>query len=91
MAQLKNGPVQEFVFTDWMKEGAEGMRRNMRVRMENKRDKMEERFQKRTRIDTSEFRTHMHKAREERLLAIRSLVDSALDCVKGEGVAQKLK
>ena len=80
MAKLKNGPVEEFVFTDWVKEGAEGMR----VKMENKREKMEKRFQKRTRLDTSEFRTHMRKAREERLLAIRSLVDSALEYVKGE-------
>ena len=80
MAKLKNGPVEEFVFTDWVKEGAEGMR----VKMENKWEKMEKRFQKRTRLDTSEFRTHMRKAREERLLAIRSLVDSAIEYVKGE-------
>jgi hypothetical protein len=85
MAKLNNGPVEEFVLTDWVKEGAEGMR----VKMENKREKMEERFQKRTRIDTSEFRAHMRKAREERLLAIRSLVDSALECVKGEGTQAK--
>lgn len=85
MATLKNGPVQEFVFTDWVKEGAEGMR----ARMEQKREKMEERLQKRTRIDTSEFHAHMRKAHEERLLAIRSLVDSALACVKGEEVETK--
>ncbi len=85
MATLKNGPVQEFVFTDWVKEGAEGMR----AKMEEKREKMEKRFQKRTRIDTSEFRAHMRKAREERLLAIRSLVDSALACVKGEETETK--
>jgi hypothetical protein len=82
MAKLNNGPVQEFVFTDWLKEGAEGMRRNMQVKMENKRERMEERFQKHARIDTSEFRTHMRKAREEQLLAIRSLVDSAIECVQ---------
>jgi hypothetical protein len=87
MAKLNNGPVQEFVFTDWVKEGAEGVR----AKMENKRERMEERFQKRARIDTSEFRAHMRKAREERLLAIRSLIDSALEGVKGEGVAQKPK
>jgi len=80
MTPLKNGPVQEFVFTDWVKEGAEGMR----ATMEQKREKMEQRFQKRTHLDTSQFRAHMQKAREERLLAIRSLVDSALDCVRGE-------
>ena len=85
MATLKNGPVQEFVFTNWVKEGAEGMR----GKMKEKREKMEERFQKRTRIDTSEFRAHMRKAREEQLLAIRSLVDSALECVKGEKVEAK--
>jgi hypothetical protein len=85
VATLKNGPVQEFVFTDWVKEGAEGMR----AKMEEKREKMEQRFQKRTRIDTSEFRAHMLKAREEQLLAVRSLVDSALACVKGEEAGAK--
>lgn len=80
MATLNNGPVQEFVFTDWVKEGAEGLR----IKMEKKREKMEARFQKRTRLDTSEFRAHMRKAREERLLAVRSLVDSTLDYLKGE-------
>ena len=80
MAKLKNGPLEEFVFTDWVKEGAEGMR----TKMEDKRARMEERFKNRTRIDTSEFRTHMRNARKEQLLAIRSLVDSALECIKGE-------
>ena len=86
MAALKNGPVQEFVFTDWVKEGAEGMR----GKMKEKREKMEGRFQKRTRLDASQFRAHMRKAREERLLAIRSLVDSALVCVKGEETEDKV-
>ena len=85
MTTLKNGPVQEFVFTDWVKEGAEGMR----AKMEQKREKMEKKFQKRTHLDTSQFRAHMQKAREERLLAVRSLVDSALDYVKGEEAETK--
>ena len=85
MAKIKNGPVEEFVFTDWVKEGAE----EMRTRMEKKREKMEERFQNRTRIDTSEFRKHMRKARQEQLLAIRSLVDSAIECIKSEEAEAK--
>jgi hypothetical protein len=83
--KLKNGPVEEFILGDWLKEGAEGMR----GKMEEKRERMEKRFQKRTRIDTSEFRAHMRQARKEQLLAIRSLVDSALECIKGGELDQK--
>jgi hypothetical protein len=87
MAKLKNGPVEEFVFTDWVKEGAEGMR----VKMKNKRARWQDRLQKHTRIDTSEFRAHMRRARQEQLLAVRSLVDSALESIKGEEVGSKAK
>lgn len=80
MAKLKNGPVEEFVFTDWVKEGAEGMR----IKMEDKREKMEKRLQNRSRIDTSEFRAHIHKARQEQLLAVRSLVDAPLSVLKAK-------
>ncbi len=73
-SKTKSGPVEEFVFSDWLKEGAEGIRRKFECKVE-----------KRTRhFDTTEFRSHMRRARKEQLLAMRSLIDSALDCVKGE-------
>jgi hypothetical protein len=85
MAKLKNGPVEEFVFTDWVKEGAAGMR----LKLKNKRARWQDRLQKHTRIDTSEFRAHMRRARQEQLLAVRSLVDSALNCLKDEETQAK--
>ncbi|MBN1994660.1 MAG: hypothetical protein JW953_18315 [Anaerolineae bacterium] len=86
MAKLKNGPVEDFVLTDWLKEGAKGMHH----KMEEKRGKMKRRFQNRTRnFDTTEFRSHLRQARKEQLLAVRSLVDSALECIKGEEIGQK--
>jgi hypothetical protein len=72
--KVKTGPVQEFVLTDWLRDGFKGMRSTMEKKME-----------KRTRqFDTAEFRAHVRNARKERLLAIRSLVDSAIEYVKGE-------
>ena len=71
--KLKTGPVKEFVFSEWLRDGVQGMR-----------SKIECGLEKRGKIDTSEFRAHMRNARKEQLLAIRSLVDSALDSIKGE-------
>jgi hypothetical protein len=74
----KSGPVKEFVLTDWLREGCEGIQQ-----------KLEHNLKHKTRhFDTTEFRTHVRNARREQLLAIRSLVDSALECVKGEEKAE---
>lgn len=64
---VENGPVQDFAFEDWLRDGIKGFRRKMK-------------FQKRE-FDTSAFRTHMRNARREQLLALRSLIDSGLDFI----------
>jgi hypothetical protein len=65
-----NGPFKEFVFDDWLREAAKGIRGEVEGR--------------RIHFDTSEFRMHMRNARKEQLLAIRSLIDSALTCLSKE-------
>ncbi|MBN1219499.1 MAG: hypothetical protein JXM69_11260 [Anaerolineae bacterium] len=72
--RIKSGPVEEFVLTDWLRDGWQGMRH----KLETKRARRARHF------DASTFRAHMRNARKEHLLAIRSLVDSAIECVKGE-------
>lgn len=64
---LDNGPVREFDFEEWLRDGVEAMRRKLK-------------HQKRE-FDTSEFRTHMRNARREQLLALRSLIDSGLEFI----------
>lgn len=64
---LDNGPVREFDFEEWLRDGLEGMRRKLK-------------HQKRE-FDTSEFRAHMRNARREQLLALRSLIDSGLEFI----------
>jgi hypothetical protein len=64
---LDNGPVREFDFEEWLRDGVAGMRRKL------KRQKRE--------FNTSEFRTHMRNARREQLLALRSLIDSGLEFI----------
>ena len=62
-------PVEEFVFEDWLRDGIKGMRDTFESRMTAKRRV----------FDTSEFREHMRNARKEQLLAMRSLLDSAIE------------
>lgn len=64
-------PVEEFVFEDWLRDGVKGFRSKFKEGM-----KGEGRGRP---FDTSEFREHLRNARKEQLLAIRSLVDSAID------------
>lgn len=64
---LDNGPVREFDFEEWLRDGVTGIRRKL------KRQKRE--------FDTSEFRNHMRNARREQLLALRSLIDSGLEFI----------
>ncbi|HXV42367.1 MAG TPA: hypothetical protein VEC96_04855 [Anaerolineae bacterium] len=62
-------PVEEFVFEDWLRDGVKGFREKVEKRM-----KVEG-----VDFDTSEFRMRMRNASKEQLLAVRSLLDNAID------------
>ena len=64
---LDNGPVREFDFEEWLRDGVAGMRRKMK--------------QQKREFNTSDFRMHMRNARREQLLALRSLIDSGLEFI----------
>ncbi len=66
----QTGPFKEFVFEEWLKDGVEGVR-----------GKME---QRKAHFDPAKFRQHIRAAQKEQLLAIRSLIDSAIDWVDKE-------
>ena len=74
--KAKTGPVEEFVFEDWLRDGLEGVR---------------SKIEKKTggRFDTSGFHTHMRNARREKLLAVRSLIDSAIEFLDKQGEQAK--
>ena len=61
-------PVEEFVFEEWVREGVKGFRQKVESHIPSEGKK----------FDTSEFRQHMRNARKEQLLAVRSLLDSAI-------------
>lgn len=67
--KYEHEPVEEFVFEDWLRDGIKGFRSQFERR--TKGEAMD--------FDTSEFRTHMRNAGKEQLLAVRSLIDSAID------------
>lgn len=67
--QYEHEPVEEFVFEDWLRDGLKGVREKVERRVSGKSKG----------FDTSEFRSHMRNARKEQLLAVRSLIDSAID------------
>jgi hypothetical protein len=62
-------PVEEFVFEDWFRDGIKGVRSKIESCMPGEGKG----------LDTSEFRQHMRNARREQLLAVRSLIDSAIN------------
>lgn len=62
-------PVEEFVFEDWLRDGLNGFRQKVEGCKPGEAKK----------FDISEFRQHMRNARKEQLLAVRSLLDSAID------------
>ena len=72
MAEKSNadagGPFKEFVFEEWLRDGVEGMRSRMEA--------------KKAHFDPATFRQHIRNAQKEQLLAIRSLIDSAIECVE---------
>jgi uncharacterized membrane protein len=61
---------EEFDVDEWLKEGRQGLRRMLRS--------------KRRHILPSEFRAHTRAARKEMLLAVRSLLDTAINRLEGE-------
>jgi hypothetical protein len=65
----KHEPVEEFVFEDWLRDGFRGVRSKFEQRIKSED----------LSFDTSEFRQHMRNAGKEQLLAVRSLLDSAID------------
>ena len=67
-------PVEEFVFEDWLRDGIKGFRENVEKRMKAEG----------VGFDTSEFRQHMRNAGKEHLLAVRSLLDNAIDWLDKE-------
>jgi hypothetical protein len=64
----QEGPFKEFVFEEWLRDGVNG------IRGEWERN--------RPHVDTSEFFAHLRNAHREQLLAVRSLVDSALESLE---------
>lgn len=74
-------PVEAFDFEDWLRDGIKGFRQKVESSMPPKGKT----------FDTSEFRQHMYNAQKEHLLAVRSLIDSAIDWLdkKDESAGQK--
>jgi hypothetical protein len=65
-----NGNEKEFVFEDWLAEGIKGMKAKKSHR--------------RARIIPEEFRSHLKASKKEFLLAVRSLVDAAVERTEPE-------
>lgn len=71
----QEGPVREFVFDEWLREGIEGM--------VNKTSKVKPAF------DFGEFYHHIRNAQKEQLLALRSLLDKAIERLEEEEQQKK--
>jgi hypothetical protein len=71
----QEGPFREFVFEEWLRDGVNGI--------------CGEWERNRPHVDTSEFFTHLRNAQREQLLAVRSLVDSALETLEKAGKKNK--
>ncbi len=70
----QDGPFKEFTFDEWLKDGLAGMRRKMK--------------RKKQAFNIANFRAHMRQAQKEQLLAVRSLIDGAIDCLETEKKAK---
>jgi hypothetical protein len=62
-----------FVFEDWLSEGIKGARESL----------------KRRRREPSAFRGHLRAAAKEMLLAVRSVLDEAVDALEAEPARKK--
>lgn len=63
-------PVESFEFEEWLRDGLKGFRAKVSTCAQRQGQRQ---------FDTSEFRQHMRNARKEQLLAVRSLIDSAVE------------
>jgi hypothetical protein len=74
MAEKKTkADVEEFDLEDWLDEGMQGLRRTLKG--------------KRPQILPEQFKKHTRAARKEMLLAVRSLLDTAIEELEGESQA----
>ena len=72
-------PVEEFVFEDWLRDGIKGFRQKVESRMPGEGKS----------FDTSEFRQHIRNAQKEQLMAVRSLLDSAINWIDKQAESSK--
>ncbi|MCB0192454.1 MAG: hypothetical protein KDJ65_10970 [Anaerolineae bacterium] len=73
----QGGPFREFIFTDWLKEGIEGI-------CEEAKDAKEQ-------FEVENIRRHLRNASKEQLLAVRSIIDNAIDFIdKQEAKKEKI-
>ncbi len=71
MAEKKTkAEVEEFDLEEWLADGIKGLRRTLK--------------DKRPRIFPEQFREHTRAARKEMLLAVRSLLDAAIEEMEEE-------
>jgi hypothetical protein len=82
MAEKKTAPeAEEFNLEDWLEEGIQGLRRSLKG--------------KRPQLFPDQFKQHTRAARKEMLLAVRSLLDQAVEEIEEEEPslkkAQKIK
>lgn len=76
MAEKKTAPeAEEFDLEDWLEEGIQGLRRTLKG--------------KRPQFFPEQFKHHTRAARKEMLLAVRSLLDQAVEEIEEEGDSPK--
>lgn len=66
----ENGPFKEFDFEDWLRDGVEGFKSKLEAEIQS--------------FNFDSFRRHVRNARREQLLAMRSLIDNALERLERE-------
>jgi hypothetical protein len=70
MAEKTEAKVEEFDMEAWLRDGIEGLRHTLKT--------------KRPQIIPEGFKEHTRSARKEMLLAVRSLLDTAIEELEGE-------
>lgn len=76
MAEKKT-KAEEFDMEEWLDEGIQGLRRTLKG--------------KRPQILPEQFKKHTRAARKEMLLAVRSLLDAAIEELEGEAPKKATK
>jgi hypothetical protein len=75
MAEKKTRTEEEFNLEEWLDEGFQGLRGTLKG--------------KRPQIVPEQFKKHTRAARKEMLLAVRSLLDAAIEELEGESETPK--